>query len=64
MLDGKMLTGIFEHERLKPTIIRTNQENVQNLVDVRQVMNTGLKFNQHSSKFTRYDIFFVKFYDI
>ena len=23
-LDGKILRGIFEHERLKPTIIRTN----------------------------------------
>ena len=30
MLDGKILRGIFEHERLKPTIIRTNQGNVQN----------------------------------
>ena len=25
MLDGKILRGIFEHERLKPTVIRTNQ---------------------------------------
>ena len=30
MLDGKVLKGIFEHKRLKPTIIRTNQGNVQN----------------------------------
>ena len=29
-LDGKILQGIFEHKRLKPTIIRTNQGNVQN----------------------------------
>ena len=28
MIDGKILRGIFEHERLKPTIIRTNQGNV------------------------------------
>ena len=28
MLDGKNLRGIFEHERLKSTIIRTNQGNV------------------------------------
>ena len=27
-LDGKILRGIFEHKRLKPTIIRTNQGNV------------------------------------
>ena len=48
-LDGKILRGIFEHERLKPAIIRTNQGNVQNLADLRQVMNTCLKLNQHSS---------------
>ena len=31
----KMLKGIFEHERLKPAIIRTHQGNVQNLADLR-----------------------------
>ena len=45
MLDGKILKGIFEHERLKPTVIRTNQGNVQNLAELRQIMNTDLKFN-------------------
>ena len=44
-LDGKILRGIFENERLKPTIIRTNQGNVQNLAMLRQIMNTNLKFN-------------------
>ena len=29
-LDGTILKGIFEHERLKPTIITTIQGNVQN----------------------------------
>ena len=48
-LDGKILRGIFEHERLKPAVIRTNQGNVQNLADLRQIMNTNLKFNQYSS---------------
>ena len=48
-LDGKILRGIFEHERLKPAIFRTNQGNVQNLADHRQIMNTDLKFNQSSS---------------
>ena len=43
-LDGKILRGIF-----KPTIIRTNQGKVQNLADLRQIMNTDLKFNQYSS---------------
>ena len=44
-LDGKILRGIFEHERLKPTIIRINQGNVQNLAEFKQIMNTNLKFN-------------------
>ena len=48
MLDGKILRGIFEHKRLKPAIIRTNQGNVDNLADLRKFMNTGLKFNQYS----------------
>ena len=43
-LDGKILRGIFEHKRLKPTVIRTNQGNVQNLADLGQVMNNDLKF--------------------
>ena len=44
-LDGRILRGLFEHERLKPTNIRTSQGNVQNLAQLKQVMNTGLKFN-------------------
>ena len=42
-LDGKILRGLFKHERLKPAIIRTNQENVQNLAELKQIMNTNLK---------------------
>ena len=44
-LDGKILRGIIEHERLKPAVIRTNQRNVQNLAELRQIMNTNLNFN-------------------
>ena len=44
-LDGIILKGIFEHERLKPAIIRTSHGNVQNLVELKQVMNTELKLN-------------------
>ena len=47
-LDGMILKGIFEHERLKPTVIRTSHGNVQNLAELRQVMNTELKLNQYS----------------
>ena len=41
-LDGIILKRIFEHERLKPTVIRTNHGNVQNLAELRQIMNTTL----------------------
>ena len=50
-LDGIILKGIFEHERLKPTVIRTSCRNVQNLAELRQVMNTELKLDQYSSYF-------------
>ena len=39
-LDGIILKGIFEHERLKTAIIRTNHGNVQNLAEFSQIMNT------------------------
>ena len=42
-LDGKILIGHFEHERLKPANTRTSQGNIQNLVQLKQVMNVGLK---------------------
>ena len=42
-LDGIILKGIFEYERLKPAMIRTNHGNVQNLAELRQVMNVDLK---------------------
>ena len=44
-LDGIMLRGIFEHERLKPAGIRTNRGNVQKLAELKQVMNTDMKLN-------------------
>ena len=50
-LDGIILKGIFEHERLKPIIIRTYHGNVQNLGELRQIMNTNLRFNYCSSSF-------------
>ena len=45
ILDGKILKGIFEHQRLKPIIIKTNHRNVQNLAELRQIMNTDLQLN-------------------
>ena len=41
-LDGKFLRGLFEHEWLKPAVIRTNQGNVSNLSKLKQVMSSGL----------------------
>ena len=52
-LDGVMLGGIFEHERLKPAVIRTNQGNVQNLAELKQIMNMELKLNAYSSYFNK-----------
>ena len=44
-LDGKILRGLFEHERFKPTNIRMSQGNIKNMAQLRQVMNAGLKLN-------------------
>ena len=44
-LDGVMLRGIFEHERLKPAVIRTNRGNIQRLAELKQILNTYMKLN-------------------
>ena len=54
-LDGVMIRGIFEHVRLKPTIIRTNQGNIQNLAELKQIMNMELKLDQYSSYLDKMD---------
>ena len=40
-LDGKILQGLFEYERLKPTILRTSEGNISNLVKLKQIINIG-----------------------
>ena len=42
-LDGRILRGLFEHERLKPTNIRMSHGNLQNIAQLKQVMNIDLK---------------------
>ena len=42
-LDSKIQRGLFEHERLKPANIRTSQGNIQNLVQLKLIMNAGFK---------------------
>ena len=44
-LDERILRGLFEHKRLKPTNIRTSLGNVQNFAQLKQLMNAGLKFH-------------------
>ena len=44
-LDSRIVRGLFEHERLKSTNIRTSQGNVQNLAQLKQIMNVGLTFH-------------------
>ena len=41
-LDGKLLRALFEHERLKPTMIRTSQGNMSNLACLKQVITLGI----------------------
>ena len=41
-LDGKLLRGLFEHERIKPAIIKTREGNVTNLAHLKQVMSAGI----------------------
>ena len=54
-LDRVMLRGIFEHKRLKPAVIRTNQGNVQNLAELKQIKSMELKLDQCSSYFQKMD---------
>ena len=41
-LDGKLLRGLFEHERIKPAIIRTSEGNITNLAHLKQIMSIGM----------------------
>ena len=40
---AKYSEDFFEHERLKLANIKTSQGNVQNLAQLKQVINVGLK---------------------
>ena len=41
-LHGKILRGLFEFKRLKPATLRTNNDNVCTLVQLKQVLNLRL----------------------
>ena len=36
---GQLMRGLFEHERLKPAVIRTNQGNVKTLSALKEAIN-------------------------
>ena len=38
-IDGKLMRGLFEHERLKPAMLKTDKGNVSTLSALKQVMN-------------------------
>ena len=41
-LDGKLLQGLFEHERIKPAVIRTSEGNVTNLIHLKHMISVGM----------------------
>ena len=41
-LEDKILRGLLEHERLKPATIRTSQETMYKLLQLKQVVNMGM----------------------
>ena len=41
-LDGKLLWGSFEHERIKPAVIKTSEGNITNLAYLMQVISVGM----------------------
>ena len=49
-LDSKILWGLFEHERLKPAILRTSEGNVSNLAKLKQIINAGLALSSWINK--------------
>ena len=38
-IDGQLMRGLFEHERLNPAILKTDKGNVNTLLALKRVMN-------------------------
>ena len=38
-IDGKLMRGLFEHERLKPPMLKTDKGNVNTLLALKRIMN-------------------------
>ena len=56
-LDGKCLRGLFEHERIKPAIIRTSEGNITNLAHLKQVMSVGMIVQLNYGDKKKQDVF-------
>ena len=41
-IDGQLMRGLFEHERLKPAVIRTDKGNVNTLSTLKKVINSDI----------------------
>ena len=41
-IEGQMMRGVFEHERLKPTTIPMDKGNIRTLLELKRVMNLEL----------------------
>ena len=38
-IEGQLMGGLFEHERLKPAMLKTDKGNVSTLSAIKRVMN-------------------------
>ena len=38
-IEGQLMRGLFEHERLKPAILHTDKGNVRTILELKKVMN-------------------------
>ena len=36
------LQGLFEHEKIKPAVIRTGEDNITNLAHLKEVISVGM----------------------
>ena len=47
-IDGKLLRGLCEHERLKPALIKTDKGNISTLPALKRVMNLEISLSRES----------------
>ena len=41
-IEGQLMRGLFEHERLKPATIPTDRGNIRTLSELKRVMNLAI----------------------